>query len=242
MYLPLTLCVLYLLPVYCHWHHHHHHRHDPNPFHNNHNYYYHHHHDPNPFHNNRNFHHHHHFHHHPYFHHTSEYHRDHGFKYPSQSQPPTPVATVTSIPFEVSSLIPPQPSTVTPLTTTQPQLDPFDQLFCDVFDLYQDLRQYCHNTTHEVANGSNYRITATLQGYQENSIVVKVKHRILSITATSTNGAKYEELIIIPTVAVNQSLSWKYDGEELTIFFSKPTELNTCFMNISASTITVPKV
>lgn len=244
MYPPLVLCLLYLLPVYCHWgrHHHnypHHHRHNPNPSSNNHNY-----------------HHHHNFHHDPNFQHTAEYHNNHGFPHHHNHGhfhpwPPTPVVTVPTIPVHVSvhTTPPPPPTTVTPRTTTQPPqttteppLDPFDQLFCDVYDQHEDMEYFCHNTTKETVSGGIYRITAQLQGYQINSIQVKIKYRVLSITATSTNGARYQELIILPTVADNQNVAWEYDGTELNVYFSKLREHNICTKTISSATITVEQL
>ncbi|MDK0628361.1 Hsp20/alpha crystallin family protein, partial [Clostridium perfringens] len=75
------------------------------------------------------------------------------------------------------------------MKTTTPQPDPFDQIHCDLNDIYEDLQYYCHNTTRETTGRDSYRINVPLKGFQKEDIQVRMKHRVVSITASGNGGS-----------------------------------------------------
>ncbi|KAL0901096.1 hypothetical protein ABMA27_006418 [Loxostege sticticalis] len=109
------------------------------------------------------------------------------------------------------------------------------------------IKPFAHNTTRVEIGPESSSIHVPLLDYEEDSIEVKLKHRVLSITATPYNGTKYEELVIVPSIFDSRNVAWVYDGIELIIYFDKieDYEVDTspsCVKNISTAVRIVPKL
>lgn len=142
----------------------------------------------------------------------------------------------------VTKVLSPQPqptSTQAPFTST-PKFDTslLDEIFCDVCQIEEAVTEVCSNNTRQVMDNNHFIIKSMLLGHKNYSITVKVKYRVLSIVAVSSDGV-YRDIVILPTFANTRNMGWEYDNELRISFGVKLTD--TCSSDSDDTVRIVPK-
>ncbi|XP_026756686.2 uncharacterized protein LOC113516466 [Galleria mellonella] len=126
----------------------------------------------------------------------------------------------------------------------------FDSLARSVISLDRSLNELCtdnnNNRSKEIFKTDEYTIQVSLEDYAKESIVVKIKYRVLYIYAEKKDESKsnYFELRVLPEIVDVHKATWNYNDGDLEIIIQYKMNrvdeyIRNCEQDIDSSVIVV---
>ncbi|CAH0405143.1 unnamed protein product [Chilo suppressalis] len=122
----------------------------------------------------------------------------------------------------------------------------FEEISNDVIALDKKVQNLCtrntNGATKEIIESETFKLSTPLDGFDETEIEVKIRNRILYISANKPPLKSYNEIRVLPSFVDTKQASYQLEEGKLIVSFNiKTAATNECTTDVDSNVITVPR-